>query len=447
MERLFGTDGVRGIANAQLTPQLAFQLGAAGAAGLTEGVHAPTILVGRDTRVSGEMLEAALVAGILSMGGSVVRLGVLPSPGVAHLVRAMQADAGVVITASHNSYEYNGIKYFGRGGLKLPDAIEDKLEALATGVTPLPTPPTGGGIGRAANARAAGRTYLNFLQAQCPASLDGMRVALDCANGAASALAKRLFTAVGAQVFSSHQSPDGININARCGSTHMASLSALTRAKRADIGLAFDGDADRVLACDENGDVLNGDRILAICAKHLKQKGLLKNDTLVVTVMSNAGLDAAMRADGIATVRTAIGDRSVLECMLKDGYSLGGEQSGHVIFLDYHTTGDGMLTALKLLEALRGNGAPVSRQAAEAFTELPQVLVGAKVTERQKALWETDAAVQAQMADISAALGGNGRIFVRASGTEPLIRILIEGTDSARIERDADALKTRIEAL
>ncbi len=431
MARLFGTDGVRGIANADLSCELAMQIGAAGAYVLTSEVRNPRILVGADTRRSGDMLMAALAAGICSVGGDVLNVGVIPTPAMAYLVRQYEADAAVMISASHNTMEYNGIKWFDGDGFKLSDALEDEIERLIREKAELPRP-TGAGVGHMIEARRASDEYKAFLCSTAAARFEGMRVALDCANGASSRIAADVFRTLGAEVIARSDEPDGYNINSRCGSTHPEALQELVVESAADVGFAFDGDADRVIACDELGNLVDGDRILGICGAAMQAEGKLAGDTVVVTVMSNLGLKKRMRELGIRVEETAVGDRYVMERMREGGFVLGGEQSGHVIFLDRNTTGDGVLTAIQVMNVLSGSGKRMSRLAAE-MPIFPQVLVNVLVENSQKQDAMSDVEMREHIRAIEADLGDSGRVLVRASGTEPLIRIMLEGQDESRI--------------
>ena len=431
MGRLFGTDGVRGIANKELTCELAMKLGAAGAYVLTNEVHSPRILVGCDTRKSGDMLAAALSAGICSVGGEVMMLGVLPTPAMAYLVRLYDADAAVMISASHNPMEYNGIKWFNSEGYKLSDALEDRIEEIIRENKELPIP-VGPGVGHILNACRAEEEYKEFLISTAETRLDGLRIVLDCANGASSAIAKDVFTRLGAEVLAYSDEPDGYNINDRCGSTHPGKLQQLVIELGADAGFAFDGDADRVIAADERGELVDGDCIMGICAMALKEQRKLNKDTLVITVMSNLGLKQKMRESGIHVEETVVGDRYVLENMLKNGYALGGEQSGHIIFLDKNTTGDGMLSAIQLLNVLKKSGKRLSALADE-IPIYPQTMVNVIVDNEKKAEAMADAQMLEKIREAEANLGQHGRVLVRASGTEPLIRIMLEGQDEDEI--------------
>ncbi len=444
MARLFGTDGVRGIANSELTPELAFKLGKAGASVLASEIHTPKILIGRDTRISGNMLEAALIAGIMSVGADALVAGVIPTPAVAFLTRYYNADAGVMISASHNSVEFNGIKFFDKNGFKLPDAVEDKIEALiASGDMPCPI---GTEIGRRISLKGARRDYMDFLMSTVDVRFDGIKVVLDCANGASSEIAPELFEALGAEVYPYYFMPDGTDINKNCGSTHPERICEFVNETNADIGLAFDGDADRLIACDERGVELDGDHVIAVCSQMLKSEGRLKQNTVVGTVMSNMGLDIFAAKNGITVEKTGVGDRYVLERMLEKGYCIGGEKSGHVIFLDYNSTGDGMLTALQLLRAKVLSGKEMS-ELASIMHNLPQVLVNIKVDNSKKELYKTDESILAQISKANDALTGRGRTLIRASGTEPLIRVMLEGDNVEEINTFAIKIAKQIEKV
>ena len=444
MGRMFGTDGVRGIANTELTAQMAYDLGRAGAYVLTEGTHKPKILVAKDTRISGDMLESALVSGILSVGAEAVCLGVVPTPAVAYLTRAYGADAGVMISASHNPVEYNGIKFFDNKGYKLSDELEDNIQqVIENGCKEVPCP-VGGSLGRKKREDSALEDYIEHSKSTIDVDLSGMKIALDCANGSSYYAAVETFRDLGAEVVVINNDPDGININKSCGSTHPEELMDYVVRKECDLGLAFDGDADRCLAVDEKGKLIDGDFIMAICAKEMKKQGRLKDDVLVVTVMSNLGLDIAAKKEGIKTVKTKVGDRYVLEEMVKEGYKLGGEQSGHVIFLDYNTTGDGMVTGLQLASVVKKSGKTLS-ELASIMKELPQVLVNAKVPNDKKNIHEVDEEIKAEIANMEEALHGVGRVLKRPSGTEPLVRVMLEGEDQAEIDIMAHKLAKMIE--
>ncbi|WP_294387977.1 phosphoglucosamine mutase [uncultured Clostridium sp.] len=439
MSRMFGTDGVRGIANTELTAELAYSLGRAGAFVLTEGTHKPKILVAKDTRISGDMLEAALVAGILSVGAEAVILGVVPTPAVAHLTREYNADAGVMISASHNPVEYNGIKFFDGRGYKLSDELEDQIQAVIESNFEGVPSPVGGAVGRSYTEETALREYIDYAMSTIKTDLKGLRVALDCANGAAYKAAVKAFRALGARVYVINDNPDGNNINENCGSTHMEELMDYVVRKNCDIGFAFDGDADRCLAVDEKGNMINGDFLLTICAKALKESGRLKDDTLVVTVMSNLGLDIAAKREGINLVKTKVGDRYVLEEMLKENYILGGEQSGHIIFLHHNTTGDGLVTALQIAAILKESGKTFS-ELAGVMKELPQVLVNAKVPNEKKNIYLEDKEIIDAINAVESKLNGVGRVLIRPSGTEPLVRVMLEGENQEEINAMANSL-------
>ncbi len=444
MARLFGTDGVRGIANADLTCDLAFKLGQAGAFVLGSNVHRPTILIGRDTRLSGEMLEAALVAGICSIGARAVLVDVLPTPGIAYLTRYYGADAGVVISASHNTVEYNGIKFFDRNGCKLPDEIEDHIESIIGKGDPGMVLPTGVKIGRRVRQVNAQRRYIDFVKETTSERLDGLHIVVDCAQGASYQVAPLALRELGATVSVYYHEPDGTNINENCGSTHPERLCELVRELGADIGLAFDGDADRLIAVDERGQIVNGDQVMCICALHMKEQGTLKNNTLVTTVMSNMGLDIALKKHGIKNVKTKVGDRYVLEKMLADGYSLGGEQSGHVIFLDHNTTGDGLITAIQLLTVMVKTKQSLGRLS-KAMQVLPQSLYAAKVSDKRKYDFDKDEEILSAIRALESKYEGRGRVLVRASGTEPMVRVMIEGEDQYEMDSDVYRLSVLIE--
>jgi phosphoglucosamine mutase len=435
--RLFGTDGVRGLANADLGPELALSVAVAAAHTLAEADRSrpPVAVVGRDPRASGEMLEAAVVAGLTSAGATVLRAGVLPTPGVAYLTGQTGADLGVVLSASHNPMPDNGIKLFAAGGHKLPDETEDAIEAAVRSPASWPRP-TGGRIGRARELTGGLDRYTRHLVGSVPARLHGLRVVVDCANGAAWQVAPRAYREAGATVTAIHAAPDGLNINDRCGSTHLDAVREAVLADRADLGVAHDGDADRCLAVDAAGEVVDGDQIMAILAVGLRERGGLIKDTLVATVMSNLGLRVAMRREGITLVETQVGDRYVLEALREHGYAVGGEQSGHVVMPGYATTGDGVLTALHLMARMAETGRGLA-ELASVVTKLPQVLLNVAVPDRAAA----DApAVQAAVAQARSVLGEAGRVLLRPSGTEPLVRVMVEASTVELAERHACAI-------
>ena len=437
MGLLFGTDGVRGVANTELSPELAFKLGRAGAYILTEATGLRSIIIGRDTRLSGDMLEAALVAGICSVGVDVLRVGVIPTPAVAYLTRALEAGGGVVISASHNQFADNGIKFFGANGYKLSDELESRIEEMVLDPGTVFPLPTGAELGRVRDITDAPERYIRYAASTGPGSLSGLRVVVDCANGAACTVAPQLFAGLGATVIPVHNSPDGTNINVNCGSTNPATLQEAVLAEGADLGLAFDGDADRLIAVDEKGGIVDGDFIMVACALYLQERGMLRDRTLVTTVMSNMGLHIALREAGIHIEITKVGDRYVLEEMLRCNASLGGEQSGHIIFGDYATTGDGIITALQLLKVMRDTGRPLSTLAAQ-MERLPQVLRNVRVKNKDRVMTSPllDSAISAQQYS----LNGQGRILVRPSGTEPLVRVMVEGRDETLMMRIVEDL-------
>ncbi|WP_216831474.1 phosphoglucosamine mutase [Alkalihalobacterium elongatum] len=422
MGKYFGTDGVRGVANSELTPELAFKLGRAGGYILTKNTQKPKVLIGRDTRISGEMLEGALVAGLLSIGAEVMRLGVISTPGVAFLTKALSAQAGIMISASHNPVADNGIKFFGPDGFKLLDVQEKEIETLLDEEDTLPRP-VGSDLGQVNDYFEGGQKYLQFLKQTVQEDFSGLSIALDCAHGAASSLAPHLFADLEADIFTMGTSPNGININDGVGSTHPEALASLVVDKGAHIGLAFDGDADRLIAVDEKGNVVDGDQIMYICAKYMKEQGWLKHNTVVSTVMSNLGFYKGIEEIGVEAKQTGVGDRYVMEEMRKGGYNLGGEQSGHIIFLDHITTGDGMLSALQLVNIIKATGKPLSQLAGE-MKKFPQVLVNIRVTDKNAV--EENEKVAEVIAKVEAEMAGNGRVLVRPSGTEPLVRVMVE---------------------
>lgn len=431
MARLFGTDGVRGVANRDLNCELAFKIGAAGAYVLTNEVHSPRILIGMDTRKSGSMLGAALSAGICSVGGDVLDVGILPTPAMAYLVRLYEADAAVMISASHNPMEYNGIKWFNGNGFKLSDETEDRIEQIIRDNETLPHP-EGREVGRVIPAIRARQDYIDFLVEQSEGRFDGQRIVLDCANGASSSIAREVFEKLGAEVIAKSCAPDGTNINDHCGSTHPERLQEMVVNYGADLGFAFDGDADRLISCDEHGNIVDGDQAMGILALNMKANGKLKKDTLVITVMSNLGLKKAMEAAGIHIAETKVGDRYVLEEMLDKKYSIGGEQSGHIILLDHNTTGDGMLSAIALLNVVAETKKRLSKLAAQ-IPQYPQVLVNVNVDNTVKSQAMEDDDLRKRKEEIEAHLDGNGRVLLRASGTEPLMRVMLEGKDEKEI--------------
>lgn len=434
MGRLFGTDGVRGIANQDLTNELAMKIGYAAATVLLRESKSqkPTVLIGKDTRASGDMLEAALTAGLCSVGCNVLSIGVVPTPAVAYLVGEYECEAGIMISASHNPCEYNGIKIFQKSGYKLDDSIEEEIEAIILDASEAPSLKVGGEVGNRIYCKTAVSDYVAHVVSTTDVRFDGMRIALDCANGSASVCAKEIFTSLGAKCLMLSDTPDGTNINRNCGSTHPQELMKFVRDAGLDLGLAFDGDADRILAVDENGELVDGDKIIAICAGKMKQEGTLAKDTAVVTVMSNMGFFKFCDAHGIKCAKTAVGDRYVLEKMLRDGYNIGGEQSGHVIFLDYATTGDGELSGVQLLETVVKSGKKLS-ELASVMTVYPQVLINVQVSNEGKQKYNNDEYIIAATQKAEMELMGDGRVLVRVSGTEPLVRVMLEGKDIEHI--------------
>lgn len=433
-ERLFGTDGVRGIANKDLSPRLAYELGRAGAFVLSELKKRPIIVVGKDTRISGDMLESALIAGICSVGADAIKVGIVPTPAVAYLTRYFKADAGVVISASHNPVEYNGIKFFDKDGYKLPDEVEDKIEALLKDSDDKMQSPVGPEVGKIIEEDGV-RPYIDFVKSAAVKDFSGLRVALDCANGAAYKVACQVFEELGAQVSVINNKPNGCNINVNCGSTYPETLSIHMNKVEGDIGFSFDGDADRVIAVDETGEIVNGDHIMAICGEYLNSQGLLKNSTVVSTVMSNMGLEVALKKAGIKMIRTKVGDRYVLEELLKNNYNFGGEQSGHIIFLDHNTTGDGLITAVNLANVLVKYQKRLS-ELKKIMNTYPQILINVKV--KNKSLYKENKQIKEAIQNAEAKLGETGRIVVRPSGTEPLIRVMVEGEDKDIIRKTAN---------
>lgn len=438
MGRLFGTDGVRGIAGSELSCTRAFEIGRAAAAIMAEGRRRrPLFVIGGDTRASTSMLVSAVGAGLCSVGADVIDLGVIPTPAVAYLIGLHKADAGVMITASHNPFEYNGIKIFGGDGRKLPDLLEDRIESAVLDGAPLPPCPVGGDVGRITRCGTAVKDYCDRLRACTVYSPVGLRVAIDCANGAASLTAGELFTSLGAEVTLLSSEPNGVNVNDGCGSTHMDALVKAVKSGNFDCGVAFDGDADRCLFVDERGEVVDGDRIMAICALDLAERGRLNGRTVVGTVMTNLGFSRFCEENGLHFVATKVGDRFVLEEMLQGDYSFGGEQSGHIIFRDLATTGDGQLTALQLLSVIKRSGKRLSELAA-VMTVYPQVSRNVTVSHDGKLIFYTDPEICEAINTARTELGGDGRIIVRPSGTEPLIRIMVEGSDLQMIKGIAD---------
>ena len=445
MGKYFGTDGVRGEANVELTPELAFKLGRFGGYVLSQHeTETPRVFVARDTRISGQMLESALVAGLLSAGIHVYKLGVLATPGVAHLVKTEKASAGVMISASHNPAQDNGIKFFAGDGFKLDDNLEAEIEALLDAEEDTLPRPSAQGLGDVVDYPEGLRKYQQFL-VSTGLELDGLKVALDTANGAAATSARQVFVDLGADLTVMAEHPDGLNINEGVGSTHPEKLQELVKETGSQIGLAFDGDSDRLIAVDENGDLVDGDRIMYIIGKYLSDKGLLAQNTIVTTVMSNLGFHKALDREGIAKAVTAVGDRYVVEEMRKSGFNLGGEQSGHVILMDYNTTGDGQLTAVQLTKVMKETGKTLSELAAEV-TIYPQKLVNIRVENAMKDKAIEVPAIAAIIEKMEAEMAGNGRILVRASGTEPLLRVMAEAPTDAEVDYYVDTIADVVRA-
>jgi phosphoglucosamine mutase len=446
MGKYFGTDGVRGVANSELTPELAFKLGRFGGFVLTKDKDRPKVLIGRDTRVSGHMLEGALVAGLLSIGAEVMRLGVISTPGVSYLTKALGAEAGVMISASHNPVADNGIKFFGPDGFKLSDEQEYEIEELIDMTDDQLPRPVGADLGQVMDYFEGGQKYLQYLKNTVDEDFSGIHIALDCAHGATSSLATHLFADLDADISVMGASPNGININAGVGSTHPEALAAMVKEKGADVGLSFDGDGDRLIAIDEKGNIVDGDQIMFICGKYMKEHGRLKHSTIVSTVMSNLGFYKGLEVLGIQSVPTAVGDRYVVEEMKKNGFNLGGEQSGHIIFLDYNTTGDGLLTGLQLVNIMKATKKTLSELAAD-MKKFPQKLVNVRVTDKHHVT--DNEKVKAIIEQVEAEMNGNGRILVRPSGTEPLVRVMAEAPTEelceAYVNRIVSVVKAEME--
>ncbi len=445
MGRLFGTDGARGVANSELTCELAMKIGRAAAMVLTEScAHKPKVLIGMDTRASSHMLASAISAGLCSVGADVLIIDVVPTPAVAFLVKEYDYDAGVMISASHNPCEYNGIKIFQGNGYKLPDELENEIEEIILDETKVPPVVLGGDVGKISFSSKAVDDYIFHLAMTADGDFKGMKIALDCANGSASVTARALFTRLGAKCCIINETPNGTNINENCGSTHLEQLQKFVVENKCDIGFAFDGDADRLLVVDENGEVVDGDKIIAVCSKFMKENNKLKNNTAVVTVMSNMGFFKFCEKNDINCVKTKVGDRYVLEEMVKNGYAIGGEQSGHIIFLDYATTGDGQMSAIQVLNVLKSTGKKISELASE-MQVYPQVLINVRVSNFGKARLDKDEEVQLAIREASEELGDTGRVLVRVSGTEPLVRVMLEGEDYNQIKSLADSIAKVIE--
>lgn len=446
MGRLFGTDGARGVANTEISCELAMKIGQATAMVLTDvGGKKPKVLIGMDTRISGKMLEAAIACGLCSVGADVMTLGVVPTPAVAFLVKEYGYDAAIMISASHNPCEYNGIKIFKADGYKLPDATEEQIESIILDETQYPPKKVGGEVGRILKSENDINDYINHLKSTVDTDFDGMEIALDCANGSASVSAEKLFSDLKAKCLVLSAAPDGVNINDNCGSTHIENLQKYVVENGLMAGFAFDGDADRMLAVDENGELVDGDKIIAICSQYMKKNGSLKKDTAVVTVMTNMGFYKFCDENGINCEKTKVGDRYVLEKMLEEGYSIGGEQSGHVIFLDHATTGDGQLTALQVLSIMKKTGKKLS-ELAGCMKIYPQTMINVRVSNMGKARFSDDEEIKNAIKQAEKQLGNTGRVLVRVSGTEPLVRVMLEGEDQKQIETLAAEIAEVIKA-
>ena len=450
MRKYFGTDGIRRIANSELTPELVYKVAKAGAYVLSKhSNHTPTIFIGRDTRISGTLIESAMTAGFLSYGANVKRLGVIPTPGVAYLTKRFKADASVVISASHNTFEFNGIKYFSNKGMKIPDTLEEEIEEVMDSGKIEELTAMSDKIGVAEDRQDLLEEYVYFFRKNFEEDLENLDkenfvVAIDTANGATSCVAEKVFTKLGIKHYIINNHPDGININDKCGSTHMEGLQKFVVEHKCNLGIAYDGDGDRCLAVNEKGELVDGDCIMAIISNYLKEKGKLKKDTLVATVMSNLGLRKYAEDNGIHFEATKVGDRYVLENMLENGYNLGGEQSGHIILLDYNPTGDGILTSLMLIKILLEKKASVSKLC-EIIKIYPQVLINAKVSADKKYDYEKDPEIKARIDELEKEFSGNGRVLIRPSGTEPLVRVMIEGENQEYIKEKAESLAKFIE--
>ena len=450
MRKYFGTDGIRRIANTELTPELVYKVAKAGAYVLSKhSDHAPTILIGRDTRISGTLIESAMVAGFLSYGANVKILGVMPTPGVAYLTKKLKADASVVISASHNTYEFNGVKYFSNKGMKIPDTIEEEIEEIMDSDKLTDFTAVNDKIGVSEIRTDLLDEYVYFFRKNFEEDFENYEkenfvVAIDTANGATSVVAEKVFAALGIKHYILNNTPNGININDNCGSTHLDVLKKYVVENKCNLGIAYDGDGDRCLAVDENGEEIDGDRLIAIISKYLKEKGKLANNAIVATVMSNLGLKKYAEENGITIKQTKVGDRYVLEEMLKNGYNIGGEQSGHVILLDYNPTGDGILTSLMLIRVMLESNKSAS-ELCKIIKMYPQVLVNAKIDSKKKKDYETDDEIQTEIRKLEEEFSGNGRVLIRPSGTEPLIRVMLEGEDKAYLKEKAENLAQLIE--
>ena len=450
MRKYFGTDGIRRIANTELTPDLVFRVAKAGAYVLSKHTdHTPTILIGRDTRISGGLIESAMTAGFLSYGANVISLGVIPTPGVAYLTRKLNADASVVISASHNTFEFNGVKYFSNKGMKISDELEEEIEEIMDSDKLTDFTAVGEKVGRLSTSPELIEDYIDFFVKIFGTTFENLNtkdfcVGLDVANGATYKVVEKIYKKLGINYKIINNNPDGININENCGSTHMEKLQEFVKENKLNLGIAYDGDGDRCLAVDENGNIIDGDIIMAIISNSLKQKGKLQKDTLVATVMSNLGMSKFTENNNMNYVQTKVGDRYVLEEMLKNGYNFGGEQSGHIIFLDYNPTGDGILTSLMLIQAMLENNKKVS-ELSEIIKIYPQVLINAKVDSEKKYDYEKNEIIKKEIEELEKEFANNGRVLIRPSGTEPKVRVMIEGEDLEYITKKAENLAQTIE--
>lgn len=452
MRKYFGTDGIRRIANTELSPELVFKVAKAGAYVLSKHAnHAPTILIGRDTRISGTLIESAMTAGFLSYGANVKLVGVLPTPAVAYLTKKMNADASVVISASHNTFEFNGVKYFSNKGMKISDSIEEEIEEIMDSGKLNELTAVNENIGISQNCEELVDEYIDFIVSIFEKSIkenisktSGFKVVIDTANGATYKVAEKIFTKLGIKYTIINNSPNGVNINRNCGSTHLEMLKDYVLEHKYNLGIAYDGDGDRCLAIDEKGNVIDGDILLALTSMYLKQKGKLAKDTIVATVMSNLGLTKFSKENNLNLLQTKVGDRYVLEEMLKNGYNLGGEQSGHIIFLDYNPTGDGILTSLMLIQLILEQNKKAS-EVSNIINIFPQVLINAKVSNDKKYDFEKDAVIRSEIEDVEKEFAGSGRVLIRPSGTEPLVRVMIEGENIEYITGKAESIAGLIE--
>lgn len=444
MKKFFGTDGIRGVANTELTNELAYKVAKFGAYVITKNKKNPKIIIGKDTRISGDMLESAIISGILSVGCNVIKVGVLPTPAVSYLTKKLNADCGIVISASHNPVEFNGIKFFNHKGFKLTDKTEKEIEDYIIGNKKITNTFVGKDLGKIKTLKNGNKLYSTYIKSTINNNFDNLKIAVDCSNGASYKVAPDTLKSLGADVTVINNQPNGLNINKDCGSTHPEKVKNLVKKINADIGLAFDGDADRLIAVDELGNIIDGDKIMAICGNHLKQRDKLNENTIVSTVMSNIGFYKSLEENGLKPIKTSVGDKYVLHEMKENNYNLGGEQSGHIIFLDYNTTGDGLLSALQLIDALIDSNKKLS-ELGQIMTKYPQTLVNAKVSNKTKNDFKNDKVILKEIKQIENHFEDRGRVLVRASGTEPLVRVMIEGKNVSEINKYANNLAKTIE--